>query len=295
METSLSVLDDALERVSALEFAPPVRFVSHAPMACEALSTLGFDNVIDHWVEYFEASLVAAPSAVPPVWHGDFDWQALVGDSRFLPQWLGYFDASIAAEGWPTVVEQWVPRLMPGLASALFHGVIRTSHAVRAIDRSDTPARRAELARALANWATWFRPGDDMAGTDRWDDPALAALRAAAVGARCYVAHPTIIDLHGVTGAMAVELLAHHIAPADANAAVGQLVAEHRDLYRGVVPVAGDDGDPGRWDEEVAVAAVESHDAHEVKLVEACRRGFEITGDAGFIWASRTVTGLDER
>jgi hypothetical protein len=42
------------------------------------------------------------------------------------------------------------------------------------------------------------------------------------------------------------------------------------------------------------VAAVESHDAHEVKLVEACRRGFEMTGDAGFLRASRTVTGLDQ-
>ena len=74
---------------------------------------------------------------------------------------------------------------------------------------------------------------------------------------------------------------------------MGQLVAEHRDLYRGVVPVADDEGDPGRWDEDVAVAAAESGDPHQVKLVEACRRGFEITGDAGFLEASRTVTGLD--
>jgi hypothetical protein len=295
METSLSVLDDALGRVSALEFAPPVRFVSHAAMACEALSTLGLDDVIDDWVEYFEASLVAAPSAVPPVWHGDFDWEGLVGDSRLLPQWLGYFDASIAEEGWPTVVEQWVPRLMPGLASALFHGVIRTSHAVRAIDRADTPARRAELVRGLANWATWFRPGPEVVSTGRRDDPAQAALRAAAVGARCYVARPTIVDLHGVTGAMAVELLTHHIPPADADDAVGQLAAEHQDLYRGVVPVEDRDLDPTGWDDDLARAAAESGDPHQVKLVEACRRGFEIIGDAGFLEASRTVTGLDRR
>ncbi len=295
METSLSVLDDAFERVSALEFAPPVRFVSHAPMACEALSNLGLDDVIDDWVDYFETSLVAAPSAVPPVWHGGFDWQAVVGDSRLLPQWLGYFDASIAEEGWPTVVDQWVPRFMPGLASALFHGVIRTSHAVRAIDRADTPARRAELARALANWATWFRPGHEVVATGRRYDPAQAALRAAAAGARCYVARPTIVDLHGVTGAMAVELLTHHIPPADADDAVGQLAAEHQDLFRGVVPVADRDPDATGWDDDLARAAAESGDPHQVKLVEACRRGFEVTGDAGFLEASRTVTGLDRR
>jgi hypothetical protein len=182
----------------------------------------------------------------------------------------------------------------------LFHGVIRTSHAVRAIDRADTPARRAELARALANWATWFRPGREAVATGRRDDPAQAAqvaLRAAAAGARCYVARPTIVDLHGVTGAMAVELLTHHIPSADAGHAVSQLAAEHQDLYRGVVPVADRDGDrhPTGWDDDLAEAAAESGDAHQVKLVEACRRGFEVTGDAGFFEASRTVTGLDRR
>jgi hypothetical protein len=293
METSLSVLDDALERVSALEFAPPIRFVSHAPMACEALSALGFDEVIEDWVERFEDSLVEAPSAAAPMWRGSFDWQALFGDSRLLPEWLGYFDAAISDEGWPAVVETWVPRLMPGLAGALFHGVIRTSHAVRAVDGADTRARRAELARALANWATWFRPGEAMVATDRRTDPDERALHAAAFGARCYVTRPTIVDLHGVTGAMAVDLLTHHIAPADADAAVRQLAAEHQVLYRGVDPKSAER--VGGWDDGLSEVAASSGDPHVVKLVEACRRGFERTGDAGFVEASRTVTGGSKR
>ncbi len=166
METSLSVLDDALERVSALEFAPPIRFVSHAPMACEALSALGFDDVIEHWVERFEALVGGgACAAVPPVWHGDFDWQALVGDSRLLPAVVGLFRCRHRRRGMARGRRaRGCLGSCRGWHGALFHGVIRTSHAVRAIDRSDTPARRAELARALANWATWFRPGDDDGG-----------------------------------------------------------------------------------------------------------------------------------
>jgi hypothetical protein len=41
----------------------------------------------------------------------------------------------------------------------------------------------------------------------------MAVVRAAADGARRYLARPDIFHLHGVTGAMAVEILAAHIRP----------------------------------------------------------------------------------
>jgi hypothetical protein len=47
---------------------------------------------------------------------------------------------------------------------------------------------------------------------------------------------------------------------------------------------------PGVWDDDVADAASRSYDPHQVKLVEACRRGFGITGDVGFIVAAETAT-----
>jgi hypothetical protein len=46
---------------------------------------------------------------------------------------------------------------MPALRTALFHGAIRTAHAVRAIDAVDTPPRRGALARALGYWAARLR------------------------------------------------------------------------------------------------------------------------------------------
>ena len=42
----------------------------------------------------------------------------------------------------------------------------------------------------------------------------------------------------------------------------------------------------------LAVAAVRSLDPHQVKLVEACRRGHAATGDPAFAAAAETVTGL---
>src|SRR5580658_3978916 len=179
-------LDDALNRVSALDYQGPHPFVNHAPMACEALSALGQGGVIGDWVSSFESSLGEAVKPVTPRWGTDFDWQDALGDQRLLPEWLGYFERAIFEDGWPSVVEIWVPRLMPGLVGALFHGVIRTSHAVRAIEAANTPPRRAELARALGNWSVWFDRGQPVGSIKGIDDAQLAAVAAAASGARYY-------------------------------------------------------------------------------------------------------------
>jgi hypothetical protein len=285
------LLDEAFERVSALDFEIPNPIVNHAPMACEALAALGYDSVISEWVENFQPALHRAIQPVVPTWGVDFAWTDLLGDLWLLPEWMGYFDRAINDDGWRDVVRTWVPRLMPGQVHALFHGVIRTSHAVRAIDGTDTRARRAELARALANWACWCRPGEPTDAKAVLDDPEIATARVAAQAAGCYVARPNVFALHGVTGAMAVQLLSGYLDPFDAAAALSQLEAEHRVLYRDVTPARVDDTD-GEWDSLFAQKAVRSFDPHQVKLVEACLRGHELTGDPHFIAAARLVTAI---
>jgi hypothetical protein len=183
------------------------------------------------------------------------------------------------------VVAAWVPRLMPALRTALFHGAIRTAHAVRAIDAVDTPPRRGELARALGYWAARYREGQPASPLAPAGDLRMAVVRAAAGGARRYLARPDIVRLHGVTGAMAVEILAAHIPAADGAAALAQVHAEHAALYAATEPVTP----PGS---ELTGAAVRSLDPHQVKLVEACRRGHAATGDPAFAAAAETVTGL---
>ncbi len=118
----------------------------------------------------------------------------------------------------------------------------------------------------------------------------MALVRAAADGARRYLARPDIFHLHGVTGAMAVEILAAHIPATNGAAALAHVHAEHAALYAATEPVAQPHpaSPPGS---ALAAAAVTSLDPHQVKLVEACQRGHAATGDPVFAAAAETVTG----
>lgn len=149
-------LDEALERMAAASFELPNGFVNHGAMACEALAMLDCTGDIDSWARRFAR---AGGASVDPVVPAGFEWRQALGDYHQLPEWIGYFTQAIDDDGWPAVVATWVPRLMPALATALFHGAIRTAHAVRAIDAVDTPPRRGELARALGYWAARYREG----------------------------------------------------------------------------------------------------------------------------------------
>ena len=90
---------------------------------------------------------------------------------------------------------------------------------------------------------------------------------------------------------MAVEILAAHIPATDGAAALAHVRAEHAALYAATEPVTQPHPvrPPGS---ALAVAAVRSLDPHQVKLVEACRRGHAATGDPAFAAAAETVTGL---
>src|SRR5262249_23841182 len=146
MTGAAPALDEAVGRMAAASFELPNGFVNHGAMACEALAMLDCADDIDSWARRFAA---AGGALVDPAVPAGFDWRQALGDYHRLPEWIGYFTQAIDDDGWPAVVATWVPRLMPALRTALFHGAIRTAHAVRAIDAVDTPPRRGELARAL--------------------------------------------------------------------------------------------------------------------------------------------------
>ena len=286
METS-TALDEAFERLSSAGFELPNGFINHGPMACEALAAVGCDEALDSWARRFAN---AGGIGVDPVAPVDFDWQESLGAYQKLPEWIGYFERSIAEFGWPTVVEIWVPRLMPSLAIALFHAAIRTAHAVRAIDAADTEPRQAELARALGYWAARFEVGQPVSDAVIVEEEIrLAVVDAAAEGARHYLSRPNILNLHGVTGAMAVELLVDHI-PSDAGAAgLAQVRAEHAALYARVQSVSAPEM-AGVEHDELIQSAEQSGDPHQVKLVEACLRGLQAIDDPAFAAAAELVT-----
>jgi len=287
MSPVASALDEAFERLAGSGFELPNGFVNHGPMACEALDALGRHDDIDEWARRFEHS---GAIAVDPVATKDFEWQAALGEYRLLPEWIGYFGRSVDEMGWRPVVATWVPRLLPSLAVALFHGAIRAAHATRAITVADTEARRAELARALAYWAARFHPGHTAAPADAGDLHS-DVVAVAATAARRYLAHPDILHLHGITGAMALELFVPHISAEAALDGLAQLRADEAALFRDSrsVDTVSPAGVPAS---DLSQAASDSGDPHAVKLVEACRRGLAASGDPVFAAAAERVTGL---
>jgi hypothetical protein len=224
------------------------------------------------------------------------DWKQALGDYRLLPEWIGHFQAAIDEDGWPEVISVWVPRLLPALSAKLFHGIIHVGHALRALTVADTSARRTELARALGYWAARYQPGQPK--VDRTIEPGgdlrQEVTAAAGYAARRYLASPSILYLHGITGAMAVELLIDHLPPGAGEGALGQLSAEHAALFAGIDPVEKV-AVVGATEVELSQAAANSRDVHQVKLVEACRRALAISGDPVFSAAAETVTGLGGR
>ena len=285
-----SALDEAFERMAFAGFELPNGFVNHGAMACEALDALGFEGEVGEWAKRFART---AGPGVAARYDASFDWRESLGEYAALPEWIGQFESVIAEHGWLGAVQVWVPRLVPGMATALFHGAIRTGHAVRAIATEDTSARREELARALGYWAARYRPGQVAPGPVAVDDVQGAIVSAAAGAARYYLSSPGIYFLHGVTGAMAMELLAPHLSGPDQASALAQLGAEHTAMYSAAVP-ATDIRVAGVPREDLAKVAESSGDPHEVKLVEAALRAFNVTGDPAFAAACETVTGLGE-
>jgi hypothetical protein len=127
-------------------------------MGAEALSSLGLDDLVAPWVEWYKTRHQAMESPtrrrrIDPT--NELNWRAALGDYARVEDWATLFGAELDQSAWPAVLDRWVPRLLPGYAGALTHGLLRTAHAVRALptDGAVPPSLLEELARGLAFWA----------------------------------------------------------------------------------------------------------------------------------------------
>src|ERR1700728_4091112 len=85
----------------------------------------------------------------------DETWREALGAINRVADWQRYFLDQLAEDPWRDVLARWWPRLLPGLAAAATHGVIRTSHAARSLAAAEeagagTAERIDELGRGLA-------------------------------------------------------------------------------------------------------------------------------------------------
>src|SRR5262245_3917821 len=162
-----NTFDEALERLRGT--GPEVAgggAPNHGPMAAEALTALGRDDVVVGWADRYRRHLDAMPAATSPVTVET--WREALGAIERIGDWAAFFRTQLAEAPWSAVFEQWIGRLLPAIPSAGAHGLLRAAHAVRALEGTETPLRVEELGVALAYWAAYYRklPGvPRMAGS----------------------------------------------------------------------------------------------------------------------------------
>jgi hypothetical protein len=153
---AVGVLDEAYQRLHATGPEFDGWLSNHGPMAAEAMARRGQADRVQRWLDGYMRRLEEFPRGTGPI---GSDWRAALGDPRRVADWTAYFRGELAEQPWRQVLGTWWPRLLPGVAAAATHGVIRTGHAVRALlaDGED-PAHRTELAHGLAYWAARWQP-----------------------------------------------------------------------------------------------------------------------------------------
>ncbi len=151
----MDVMDEALGLLgdNGPEYGPG--FSNHAPMAAEALLALGRGDAVIDWVSAYRKRLPGSPEPGLPVSRG-YWFEALGAIGRYA-DWVACFEEELHGEHWCAVLNTWVPRLLPGMVGAAWHGAIRTGHAVRSLNREESPGKLRELARGLAYWAARYQ------------------------------------------------------------------------------------------------------------------------------------------
>ncbi len=156
MLTATSNYDEALERFHRTGPEREGWLSNHGPMVVEALERLGHDERVHPWSDRYLRRLEELPGRVAPI--DAAAWRDPLGDPVRTGDWITFFVEQSEQQPWQTLLTQWWPRLLPGIAAGATHGVIRVGHAVRALRASETEPRRHELAHALAYWAARWQP-----------------------------------------------------------------------------------------------------------------------------------------
>ncbi|MDY0745909.1 questin oxidase family protein [Paucibacter sp. R3-3] len=278
---------------------------NHLPMALDALQKLGASG--ERLRAFYDSQAPHIGSDIDPA------FAALAAEFR----------RQLDREGADTVLRRALPRLLPGVAAAAFHGVIRTAHALRA-------GSRAELARGLAYWSWRHRVLDApdrpaaLLDFDEWSarlraadehlagrmitsrmvlatqTPSYLALGAAlapqadplralaGLAVETYLRSRDFTVLHLVTGLHALRQLAPWLPPASELQPV--LVGAFTAAYLAAQPRSVDSSSSQRDWPAVIAAAIASDNEHTIKLVHACREEAAYYCDPRYLAAAALAT-----
>jgi hypothetical protein len=300
-------VNGALDRLRTTGFYLDRFFANHGPMAAEALATLGYCDEVDGWVDanIHHRKHQPLPRPTRPI----SDWRAALGDRARGGDWVELFRRELAGTAWRDALRTWWPRLLPGCAGSLAHGLIRTAHAVRSLREAAQPGdlQIDELARGLAYWATSFTPlaagasgggALEAAAVDR----ALSELTAEYAGH--YVATMPSFPIpliHTITAPAAMRLLLVDV-PAELHGDSFRTITQvNREFFAafGGQRAAADQGSAGSDDEptfrSLAAKAVEIGDEHAIKICEAAARENARCPDPRYLGAASATLELIAR
>src|SRR6185369_5082430 len=150
----VQAMEDALELLAPTGPEYHGRLANHGPMAAQALVALERPESVVAWVEKYRRALQPHPPGTHSI--DAKSWREALGENDRVGDWIVFFRRELGDRPWKEVVSDWTARLSPGVVAAAFHGAIRTAHAVRSLEETETPARRRELAEGLGYWAATY-------------------------------------------------------------------------------------------------------------------------------------------
>jgi len=121
---------------------------NHGPMVMEALVALGREDRVAAWARRYARGLELLPPGAPL---SEAERVTALGDPSRHADWIATYVDDVATRSPAELIAREWATLSPGWAAS--HGVLRTAHAARALERADTPSRRRELAHGLGYWA----------------------------------------------------------------------------------------------------------------------------------------------
>jgi hypothetical protein len=92
---------------------------NHAPMVAEALFAMGRPDAVMPWIEGYQSRFQERPASHFPI--SREVWHEALGERRYGTDWVTFFDHELASTPWPVVLQEWIPRLAPGLMAAAAH------------------------------------------------------------------------------------------------------------------------------------------------------------------------------
>lgn len=303
--TYADAVNGALDRLRDTGFYLDKVFANHGPMAAEALAALGYRDEVGPWLNdnLAHRSYEPLPNPSQPI----DDWREALGDRARGGDWVRLFRHELADNAWRQVLHTWWPRLLPGCAGSLTHGLIRTGHAVRSLGKVSEPSdlQVDELARGLAFWATGYAPLKSEPGASHTVgsvDQALSELTAEYAGyyATTKPSFPVPL-IHTITAPAAMRLCLAELPAELHERSLGTIIEVNREVFAAfdghyATPTAEPVATDADQDFTVlAAAALDVGDEHAIKVCEAAAREDALRPDPRYLRAADTALTLIRR